>query len=294
LGRIAVIYYFAYFLVILPLLPRFEKTKPVPLSIADGVKYVIPLCALLMAPSALAAGAAVPLPKEKWSFQGPLGTFERDAVQRGLEVYKSVCSSCHSLSHVRYGKLEQIGLSEEEVKAFAKGYEVPGPLSDDGEPTKKPATPADSFANPYPNSQAARASNNGAYPGDLSLIVKARKGGADYLYHLLLGYEEAPKDITLSPGMHYNKYFPGYQIAMAKQLHSEGQVTYADGTKATIEQMARDVTTFLAWAAEPEMETRKRTGVMVLIFLATFTIMMYFVMNRIWRRVKYVDNPSKD
>jgi ubiquinol-cytochrome c reductase cytochrome c1 subunit len=226
------------------------------------------------------------LPKESWSFQGPFGTFDKAAVQRGLEVYKTVCSSCHSLKHVRYGKLEKMGLTLPQIKAFAKVFEVPGPINDEGEPTKKPAEPSDTFASPYPNIQAARAANNGAFPADLSLMVKARKGGADYVYHLLLGYEEAPQGMKLSPGMNYNKYFPGFQIAMAKQLHSEGQVTYADGTKATVNQMAHDVVTFLAWTAEPEMEERKRTGVLVVIFLATFAVMMYFVMRKVWADLK--------
>lgn len=288
LGRVAMAYYFGYFLIVLPLLPRFEKTKTVPDSISASLKYVIPF--LVFGTLGLQADenshAALTLPKESWSFQGPFGTFDKAAVQRGLEVYKSVCASCHSLKHVRYGKLEKIGLTVPEVKAFAKAFDVPGPVNDEGELTKKHAEASDAFASPYPNIQAARASNNGAYPPDLSLMIKARKGGADYVYHLLLGYEEAPKSMTLSPGMNYNKYFPGFQIAMAKQLHDEGQVTYADGTKATVQQMAHDITTFLAWTAEPEMEERKRTGIMVVIFLATFAAMMYFVMRKVWGSLK--------
>lgn len=297
LGRLAGGYYFLYFLVVLPLLPRFEKTRALPESIAASIaRLLIMICLGGVGQATWAQEGVghekVTLPKETWGFSGLLGTFDRASVQRGLEVYKEVCASCHSLKYVRYGKLTALGLSMPAVKAFAKAFEVPGPISDEGEPTKRHAEPSDAFANPYPNSQAARAANNGALPPDLSLMVKARAGGADYVYHLLLGYEDPPSGFKLAPGMNYNKYFPGNQIAMPKQLHDEGQVHYTDGTKATVAQMAYDVTTFLAWAAEPEAETRKRMGVMVLIFLATFTILMYFVMSKIWSTVKSPTGPS--
>jgi ubiquinol-cytochrome c reductase cytochrome b/c1 subunit len=289
LGRLAMVYYFAYFLVVLPVLPFFEKTKALPESISASMKCVVFLASALASSGSLAQDPKqdqAPLPKGDWSFNKPTGTFDKAAVQRGLEVYIKVCAACHSLKHVRYGKLTQVGLSEKEVKAIANDFEVPGPLNDDGEPTKKKADVSDSFASPYPNDKAARAANNGALPPDLSLMVKARVGGADYVYNLLIGYDNPPDGVTLSPGMHYNKYFPGNQIAMASQLNDEGQVTYADGTRATVNQMAKDVTTFLAWASEPELEVRKRTGIMVMIFLAIFTGMMYFVMRRIWSQIK--------
>lgn len=286
LGRLSTFYYFAYFLILLPLLPRFEKTKPLPKSLSEKtVSKGLVILALCFPSVGNAADDAAPLPDKEWHFLGPFGTFDRGSLQRGLQVYKEVCASCHGLRHLRYEKLKALGLTQEQIKAFASAYEVPGPINDDGEPTKRPATPADTFAEPYENEQAARAANNGALPPDLSLMVKARPGGATYLYYLLLGYEDPPQGFELSPGMNYNKYYPGHQIAMTKQLHGEGQVTYIDGTKATIQQMAEDITTFLAWAAEPEMETRKRMGLMVLLFLTTFVAMMYVVMRRIWARL---------
>lgn len=285
LGRLAGAYYFLYFLLVLPLLPRFERVKKLPDSIAASMTKALVILILGFGPTL--ANDAVKVPKEKWSFSGLFGTFDRASVQRGLQVYKEVCASCHSLKHMRYGKIEDLGFTKPEVKAFAKAFEVPGPLNDEGEATKKPADASDTFASPYPNNQAARAANNGALPPDLSLMVKARPGGADYVYHLLMGYVDPPKGFKLAPGMHYNKYFPGFQIAMAKQLHTEGQVAYGDGTKPTVDQMARDVTAFLAWTAEPETEIRRRMGVMVIIFLATFTLLMYFVMCKIWSRVRH-------
>lgn len=220
------------------------------------------------------------LPKVKWSFEGPLGTFDRAALQRGFQVYKEVCSVCHALEHLRYEKLGALGFSKDEVKAIAAAYEVPGPLNDEGEPTTRKADPGDFFARPYKNDKQARSANNGALPVDQSLIVKARVGGPNYVYGLLTGYTELPNGFQLMKGMHYNKYFAGHQIAMPAPLR-DGQVTYSDGTQATVDQMSRDVTTFLAWAAEPEMEYRKEMGVKVLIFLSIFTLMLIGLLRRI-------------
>lgn len=231
-----------------------------------------------------ASDAKIP-PKHNWSFRGPTGTFKRDQLQRGFQVYTEVCAACHGLDLVRYEKLKALGFTEAEIKAIAGQKEIPGPLNDEGEPTTVSATPADHFANPYPNKQAARAANNGAYPPDLSLMVKARKHGADYIYALLAGYESPPEGITLMPGMHYNSYFAGGQIAMPAPL-TEGLVDYADGTQATVDQMSQDVTAFLAWAAEPESEFRRNLGIKVMIFLAFFVLLMYLMMVRVWRNVK--------
>ena len=223
--------------------------------------------------------------KNSWSFNGPFGVFDRAALQRGFQVYKEVCSTCHSLEHMRYEKLQALGFSKAEIKAIAASVEIPGPLNDEGEPTRKPADPGDYFAKPYPNEKAARAANNGGYPVDLSLIIKARKYGADYLFALLRGFVKAPSTFHLMPGMYYNPYFEGHQIAMAPPL-AEGIVSYSDGTPATIEQMAHDVTNFLAWASEPEMEERKRLGVKVLIFLSFFTLLLFILMRRTWHGIK--------
>jgi len=189
-----------------------------------------------------------------------------------------------------YRNLADIGLSELEVKATAAEYTVMDGPNDEGEMFERPALPSDRFKAPFLNEQAARASNGGALPPDLSLMVKARHDGANYVYGLLTGYAEPPKDMKLNAGMNYNKYFAGHQIAMPPPLTGEGQVTYADGTKVTVEQMAHDVTTFLTWAAEPKMEARKQMGVKVILFLIVFAGIMYAVKRKLWRGLeKYED-----
>lgn len=232
-----------------------------------------------------------------YSFKGPTGTFKRDELQRGFEVYKNVCSSCHGIYQLRIGNLQgkgkdiheirksNLGLTKDEAAALASDYKVQD-LNADGEPIERPATPVDKFPRPYPNQKAARAANNGAYPPDLSMVVKARKGGADYVYSLLTGYEKAPEGIEVGEGRHYNPYFPGEQISMAQPLHTEGQVAYSDGTKATVEQMAHDVTAFLAWASEPESDDRKDMGIKVLFYLLIMSIVMYLSKRKIWSNVK--------
>jgi ubiquinol-cytochrome c reductase cytochrome c1 subunit len=247
------------------------------------------LCAALVS-TALLAGPSVAAEKNyeyprqlDWSFNGPLGTFDRAALQRGFQVYKEVCSACHSLRLLSYRNLEWIGFSEEEVAAIARQYTVMDGPNDEGEMFERAALPSDRFRSPFANEEQARFANNGAYPLDLSVITKARKDGSNYLYSLLTGYEETPPEgFMLGEGMYYNRYFDGRQIAMAPPLVVDDQVTYTDGTAATVDQMARDITTFLTWAGEPHMEERKETGVKVMIFLAVFTLMMYFVKRRVW------------
>jgi ubiquinol-cytochrome c reductase cytochrome c1 subunit len=234
--------------------------------------------------AAMAAAGAKP-PAQKWSFDGLFGTYDRAGAQRGFMVYNTVCAACHSLSLVAYRNLAGIGFKEDAVKAIAAAKEVQDGPNEQGEMYNRPGRPSDRFAKPFANDNAARAANNGALPPDLSLITKARKGGADYLYALLTGYKEPPAGVQMMEGMQYNAYFPGNQIAMLPPL-TEGAVEYADGTKATVEQMARDVTTFLAWAAEPEMEERKRMGVKVLLFLIVLTAMLYAMKRQIWKDVK--------
>ena len=231
-----------------------------------------------------AAGGAKPT-AQKWSFDGIFGTFDRGQVRRGLQVYVEVCASCHSLDLVVYRHLAGIGMNEEEIKALAGEAEVTDGPDDEGEMFTRPAGLADPFVNPFENSNAARAANNGALPPDLSLIAKARVGGPDYLYALLTGYkEEAPAGIELLEGMNYNEYFPGNQIAMAAPIGDEA-VEYADGTKPTLDQHALDVVSFLVWAAEPELEERKNLGIKVILFLIVLTAMLYALKRQIWAKL---------
>ncbi len=238
--------------------------------------------------SVYAAGGNIEPPKQQnWHFDGAKGTFDRKSIRRGFNVYKNVCAGCHGLRLLSYRNLQQVGFSESEVKNIAKGYDVPD-LTDDGEDTTRPAIPSDKFVSPYPNERAARSVNNNAFPPDLSLIIKARADGANYLYSLLTGYNDAPEGFELSEGMSYNPYFSNKQIAMSPPL-SDDAVEYADGTKATVDQMSKDVVNFLQWAAEPEMEERKRMGFKVLIFLSIFTILFYAAKIRTWNRLKEKD-----
>lgn len=240
--------------------------------------------ALGMAQPARAAGEAIALPQQQWSFGGIFGTFDRAAAQRGFQVYKEVCAACHAANQLHYRNLAELGLTEDEVKAIAASHQVKDGPNDNGEMFERPGRPSDRFVRPYPNEQAARAAQNGAYPPDLSLIVKARADGANYLHALLIGYADPPAGVTMGAGMNYNKYFPGHQIAMAAPL-ADDRVTYADGTKATLDQMSRDVTTFLAWAAEPELETRRAMGVRMILFLLILTVLAYAVKKQIWSRL---------
>lgn len=254
--------------------------KKILLSALAGVTLL--LSNSLMSPSADAAGNTPKPPKQDWSWSGPFGTYDRAALRRGLQVYAEVCSSCHGVKLVAYRNLMDIGFSEDEVKAFAAEYEVEDGPDDEGEMFTREARPADRFVEPFANENAARASNNGALPPDLSLMTKARIGGPDYLYALLVGYEEeAPEGFDLLEGMNYNHYFPGHQIAMAPPIGDDA-VEYADETEATKEQIARDVVTFLNWTAEPELEERKRLGIKVLIFLLVLTGMLYALKRKVW------------
>ena len=283
LGQTTTFLYFAFFLLAMPLLGRYEKHRPLPVSISKPVLTAV-LAFLCMNPLAFAEESH-PLPHQKWSFQGPTGTFDRTTLQHGFQIYKQVCSACHGLDHVRFRDLAALGYSDAEIKALAAEYKVPS-TNDSGEPTERTALPTDKFPNPYHNEKAARAANNGAAPPDLSLIVKARAGGPDYVYAILTGYEETPPTkVELGEGMHYNLYFPGNQIPMPPPL-SAGLVTYDDGSKPSVNQMSHDVTTFLAWASEPELEDRKATGYRVAIYFIVFSILLYFLKKRIWARLE--------
>jgi len=234
-----------------------------------------------------AYSASKDLLKIDWSFAGLTGKFERDSLQRGYQVYKEVCSSCHSMKYLSYRNLSQKGGPEftlEEVKAIAASYDVEDGPNSEGEMYERPGRPSDHFVNPYPNDNAAIAANGGAYPPDMSVLVKARTGGANYIYSILMGYEEKPEGFVLDEGVYYNKYMDGNKIKMMSPL-SDDLIEYTDGTNATQAQMAKDVTTFLTWAAEPHLEARHRTGTKVIIYLIILATLVYFSMKKIWSRV---------
>jgi ubiquinol-cytochrome c reductase cytochrome c1 subunit len=241
------------------------------------------LLAGLSAAPLMAQEAPTP-PPQHWSFNRLFGTFDLAAAQRGVQVYSEVCSNCHSMEYLHYRDLSGIGLNADQIKAIAAGVTVPEGLDDQGNPKDGPATPASQFRSPFPNPIAARVANNGALPPDLSLIVNAREGGADYVYGILTGFADPPEGFKMQEGMNYNKMFPGHQIAMPRPL-SDGQVTYADGTPNTTEQMAHDVVTFLAWASNPEMVERKQIGVRVVLFLVFMTGITYAVKRKVWSDV---------
>lgn len=222
--------------------------------------------------------------KQHWPSDGIFGTYDRASLQRGFQVYKEVCAACHSMNRLAYRNLSALGYSEEEVKAIAAEATITDGPNDEGEMFERPGRPSDAFKAPYANIQQAKYANNGAYPADLSLIAKARHGGADYIYALLTGYEEPPANVELLPGQYWNKVMYGNVLAMPAPLNA-GQVSYGDGSPESVDQYARDVAHFLAWAAEPHMESRKRTGVKVFLFLLVFTGVMYAVKRKIWSKI---------
>ena len=226
--------------------------------------------------------------KTDWSFKGLFGKFDRASLQRGYQVYTEVCAACHSMKYLSYRNLAEEGGPEfpiQQAKAIAASFEVIDGPNADGEMFTRPAKLSDKFVMPYENEKAAQAANGGAYPPDMSVLVKARGGGVDYIYSLLQGYEEAPSGITLDEGVHYNKFMYGNKIKMAAPL-SDGIIEYGDGTVASVEQMSKDVTTFLMWAAEPHLEARHRMGFKAIIYLIILTTLVYFSMKKIWSGIK--------
>ena len=238
--------------------------------------------AVLVPGLSFAAGEADAPKNVDWTFSGPFGSFDLPAARRGLQVYLDVCSTCHSLRFVAYRNLVEIGLSEDAAKAIAASHEVRDGPDETGAYFMRPAGLAEKFVPPFAYEQAARFANGGAYPPDLSLMYKARPNGANYVYSLLTGYGEPPADVDLAPGINYNPYFPGHQTAMPQPLLDD-MVQYADGTPATVDQMARDVVQFLAWAAEPNLPTRHRMGFGVLIYLIILAGLLFAVKKQVWR-----------
>ena len=224
--------------------------------------------------------------KNNWNFEGVFGTFDRASLQRGYQVYQEVCSGCHSMQHLSYRNLSEKGgpeFTKEEAKAIAAQFEVTDGPNEDGEMFTRPARLSDKFVSPFPNVKAAAAANGGAYPPDLSVLAKARKGGADYIYSLLMGYEEAPAGYELDDGVYYNKYMAGNKIKMAEPIY-EDAVQYSDGTKATKEQITKDVTAFLVLDGDPHLESRHKMGFKVFFYLIILLTLVYLSKQKVWSR----------
>jgi ubiquinol-cytochrome c reductase cytochrome b/c1 subunit len=237
-------------------------------------------------------GTPYPLKDVHWSFEGPFGTYDRAALQRGFQVYKEVCSACHSLNRVGFHALSEPGgpgFTDAQMKAIAAAYKVPAGPNDKGDttdangnPLTRAGTPADHFPGPFANEEAARAANNGALPPDLSLIIKARDGGPQYVYSIITGFHQpVPAGFKVLPNKYFNPYFQGWNISMPPPL-SDGQVTFSDGSPNKVADEAHDVVTFLAWASEPKMEERKRTGFAVMIFLVLLSGLLFASYRRVW------------
>lgn len=261
----------------------------------------------VLAPNAMAAGETSTPTRMPWSFSGPFGTYDRGQLQRGFKVFKEVCASCHSANFIAFRNLAQPGgpeFTEDQVKQLASEYQVQDGPDSSGDMFERPARLSDHWPSPFPNEQAARASNGGALPPDMSVLAKARsyhvgfpgfitdafiqyqEYGVDYINALMTGYEEPPEGVTVQSGLHYNKYFPGHQIAMPNPLSDE-LVEYTDGAPQTVRQYAEDVSAFLMWMAEPHLEARKRIGFQVMIFLIVFAGLLYFTKKKIWKNVAH-------
>ena len=296
--------------------PHVKRSGPI--ATLAGVA-VISVAALISVPTAVfSAGDEIYVDRQDWSFAGVFGHYDRAQLQRGFQVYREVCQSCHSVKLLSYRNLSEAGgpeFPEEAVKALAAEDEVlAGPnedgdiVDDSGELFVRPAKLSDRMKLSYPNDAAARAANGGALPPDLSVITKARgvptkapfavagwakdilggyqEGGADYLYALLVGYDEstAPEGFEAAEGMYYNSAFPGHQIAMPEPL-DDGLVEYADGTPGTKAQYSKDVTAFLMWAAEPKLEERKQLGLRVMLYLIILSVLLHLTKRALWSRV---------
>ena len=253
-----------------------------------NIKLILFFLLIIFNTQKVFAASSSELLKVDWSFKSFFGKYDRASLQRGYQVYNEVCASCHSLKYLSYRNLAEKGgpeFSEAEAKAIAANFEVTDGPDSTGEMFTRPARLSDKFVNPYANEEEAKSVNGGAYPPDMSVLVKARSGGADYIYSLLLGYEDPPANVKLDEGVYYNKYMYGNKIKMSAPL-SDGIVEYGDGTIASVDQMSKDVTTFLMWAAEPHLETRHKMGFKAIVYLIILTVLVYFSMKKIWSRVE--------
>ena len=249
------------------------------------IKFCLIICLSFFFKINVSAGEKAELIKQNWPFDGFFGRFDQSSIQRGFQVYREVCAGCHGIKYIAYRDLANVGFTTDEIKSIASEYEIIDGPNDEGEMFDRLAKPSDKFVGPYLNDQEARVANNGAYPPDLSLITKARAGGADYLYNLLNGYKDPPENLEISDGMYFNTIYPGNQIAMPMPIVDE-IVEYEDETPATQDQIIRDVTSFLVWTAEPELEERKVLGIRVLIFLIIITLMLLAVKRKVWKDVE--------
>ena len=225
------------------------------------------------------------LKKQDWTFEGIFGMYDDLSLQRGLQVYQEVCSVCHSMKRLRFRELKSLGFTDDQIKNYAKTFEILDGPNELGEIFTRPGEPSDTFVSPYKNKEEAKAAFNGIYPPDLSLLTKAMKNGPDYIYSLLTGYEDPPKDFELTDGLYYNPYHDGKVIAMPPPLYDDA-IEYIDGTNASLHQLSYDIVNFLNWAAEPELEKRKSMGVKVILFLIVLTALLYVTMKETWSRIE--------
>jgi len=256
--------------------------------VIKNIKLILFFLLIIFNTHKVFAASSGELLKVDWSFKSFFGKYDRASLQRGYQVYNEVCASCHSIKYLSYRNLAEKGgpeFSKAEAKAIAANFEVTDGPDSTGEMFTRPARLSDKFVNPYANEEEAKSVNGGAYPPDMSVLVKARSGGADYIYSLLLGYEDPPSNLKLDEGVYYNKYMYGNKIKMSAPL-SDDLIEYSDGTKATTEQMSKDVVSFLMWAAEPHLEQRHKFGFRVIIYLIILSVLVYFSMKKIWSRIE--------
>ena len=225
------------------------------------------------------------LKKQNWTFEGIFGRYDDLSLQRGLQIYQEVCSACHGMKRVRFRELEDLGFTEDQIKKYSETFDIIDGPNELGEMFTRPGEPSDTFVSPYKNKEEAKASFNGVYPPDLSLLTKAMKNGPDYIYSLLTGYEDPPNDFELTEGLYYNPYHDGKVIAMPPPLYDDA-IEYIDGTNASLHQLSYDIVNFLSWAAEPELEKRKSMGVKVILFLIVLTALLYVTMKETWSRIE--------
>jgi len=265
--------------------PNQLKRTEIALAVGSVVAGGSALYALLSTVYADAEADGLHPASYPWVQKSPFSIYDHAAIRRGYQVYKEVCSACHSLERIAFRNLIDVSHTEEEVKALAEEYEYEDGPDDQGEMFQRPGKPSDYMPRAYPNEEAARAANTGAYPPDLSLIVKARHGGTDYIFSLLTGYCDPPAGVGVREGLNYNPYFPGGAIAMARNIY-DGIVEYEDGTPATASQLAKDVTVFLNWASEPELDERKKMGLKAVLILSTLTGLSLWIKRFKWAAIK--------